>query len=609
MRALGWLATTPAVWLYGVLAAVLGRSNLAIAVLAGAMRSADFPILGGTPGVLELGALCLLAVWIEIAAIRVLATPHESPTSPILFATTHLLKVLGFYIAMGITTMLIATAVVFSLTWLFSTVAGAVVSFLTVGLSSVLALALMSLSLLLPVWTLTPLGLRASVLAEGGVWESVLASISLFEESFGLTAAGLFISLVLDLSLFGAGMALNARDLSAPALLGIVAEWPGSNTVTGVLLLGLSALGAMFKLTLWTSIYLDASRRAAAAGEISIGASGSQVSARRWLTATAALARRAVHALRIAPSLLLFAALIAFTGMPGPADLLTIYRLIPTQDRSPNLDVFYAVVPNGGLVLLVLFPFGLVATTLFSAALIAATSTALRTGRADLGNAIGLAVERWWQLILAKGLVLFYMAVMAGLAMVGGLFALAIIVQMAPGLDRLGDIWTSLTAALGVSAAMLCMPFAARAVMLDNVSFRGASERTLDVIFERPLLVLIVFALSFGLDVAKGPLASLAGLLTNGWSLLLAVIFGRSLAQPIGWGTLGASVALLAVAALSVALKALMWTGLYLHAAEGADHQPDPEEQVAPGEAPPPAAMNSSLPASPARKPRSRSRS
>ena len=48
VRALGWLARSPAIWLYGLLAALLGWANLPVAILAAATRSAAFP-LGGVP--------------------------------------------------------------------------------------------------------------------------------------------------------------------------------------------------------------------------------------------------------------------------------------------------------------------------------------------------------------------------------------------------------------------------------------------------------------------------------------------------------------------------------------------------------------------------------
>ena len=124
---------------------------------------------------------------------------------------------------------------------------------------------------------------------------------------------------------------------------------------------------------------------------------------------------------------------------------------------------------------------------------------------------------------------------------------------------------------LAALAGIVLLPFVARAVLLDGLSGGAAVSRAFDVMTERPLPALLVFALTLGLDVLKGPLGSLAGLLTNGWALLLALVVGGRLEPPIGSGTLSASAALLGVATLVVAFKALLWTALYQHAAAGAD--------------------------------------
>ena len=371
-----------------------------------------------------------------MAAIRALS-PAARPSEPATLAAVRRLPgVAGFYVAMGLTAMLVAIAVVFSLTWLFSTVAGVLVTFLTLGLSSVLAFALMSLSLLLPVWALTPLGLRAVVLLKSGAWEGVLAAFVLFEERAALSIAGLLTALALDLALFGAGVVLNARDISLPGLFGIVAEWPGSNIGAGVVLLILGGLAAMFKLALWSAIYAEVAPAALREMGGASESSRSRVSPRRWLSATVALARRSLAALVRAPALLVVAGLIVCIGVPGPADLLTLYRLIPTRFQSANLAVAQALVSDAGLLLLLAFPLGVIAETFLSAVLIIASTGALSARSNGLGMALGRTLESWWRLIVAKIVLFVYVGLTGGIVMVGGLFALAGLVVVAPGWTR-----------------------------------------------------------------------------------------------------------------------------------------------------------------------------
>ncbi len=61
-RTLRWMISTPLVWLYGLLAAVLGWSNLSVTLISTAMRAPDEMIGRGAAGAGLLAAFLLVAL-------------------------------------------------------------------------------------------------------------------------------------------------------------------------------------------------------------------------------------------------------------------------------------------------------------------------------------------------------------------------------------------------------------------------------------------------------------------------------------------------------------------------------------------------------------------
>jgi hypothetical protein len=153
------------------------------------------------------------------------------------------------------------------------------------------------------------------------------------------------------------------------------------------------------------------------------------------------------------------------------------------------------------------------------------------------------------------------------IVIVGFLFAVAFIVQYLPGLDPLAEAFDQGIVTLGVLTWIILIPFVARAVMLEGKKGTDAASRAFDVALSRPMATGLLFLVTIALDLLKGPLASLVGLITNGWGVLMALIYNRHLEQPLTGRTVAASGGLYAAAIVILAFKAALWTTYYREAA------------------------------------------
>ena len=147
------------------------------------------------------------------------------------------------------------------------------------------------------------------------------------------------------------------------------------------------------------------------------------------------------------------------------------------------------------------------------------------------------------------------------------MFAVAFIVQFLPGLDPLAELFDQGVFTLGVCTWVILIPFVARAVVLEGKKGRAAVSRAFDVACARPVMTLLLFLATVSLDLLKGPLASFVGLITNGWGVLMALIYNRRLEQPLAGRMVAASGALYAAATLTIAFKAALWTAYYRESA------------------------------------------
>jgi hypothetical protein len=211
-----------------------------------------------------------------------------------------------------------------------------------------------------------------------------------------------------------------------------------------------------------------------------------------------------------------------------------------------------------------------------SAALILVTDLATEGAPIELLDILAMAMRKVLPVLgalLALGLA---MLIGGGIVLVVILFSMALLVQVAPGLDAVANAIETIIAVMVLLIGAMLIPFVTRAAVLDHTSPRDSLERAADVAFSnRPGVMFILFLLASGLDVLKGPLASLAGLITNGWTDVLAIVFAGKVDPPLSLTSVVASLLLFILATVIVAFKSTLWTKFYRSRAikeEGAEY-------------------------------------
>jgi len=587
------LARSPAVWLFGLAIAFLGWTNLPVTIVADAVISPANPVNRGALGLGLVVVLAIAAFVLEVALVRTMvATDGGGPLASLASSVAQVGRIAGFFITSMAAAILIAFIISSPLWWLLWTWLGLFIDMITLGFAWYVIFVLTSLALVLPFWLMVPLALRAIAIGKRGAAEALMDAVTLLPERFRLALFAFASWLLLDLAILGLGWQLGARDLSLPALLGVVTEWTGTSVLAGVLMLVLTAAAAAFLAALWTAVY-----RALAAplgldrpgtAELTPDADETRREA-LWLLPQFG---RAASVLRRAPVLLLLAAVIAFFGTPTSADLVTYLNLAPGPQQPANQDVSGYLRDNLSLSttqyagMYVLF---FVISLVFSAGLAVATAGPLSGQPAHIGEALRRGAARLVRVLLAE--IVWFAAV--GLIGVTLLFTvllgLALIVQVAPGLDPLTEAVQWPVALLTLFAATGLAPFVARAVLLDNTPALRAFRRAFAAFNSRPAPLVAVFLFTFALDLLHGPIATLAGLTTSGWLSFAALLFRNNLDQPLGSGTLVGGIILFLVSIVVIAFKAGLWTQLYLQTAPALTPQ-----EVAGPEAEPPASHSSS---------------
>lgn len=575
-RGIQQASSTPGAWILGLVLAFIGWNSLPLAITSTLTRSSDSPIGRGVLGILILIGFIFIALIIEVALTRVLAANDSSLAEALQYGVRRFVTLAGLVVAIIITTVIFDLVVALPLYSFFGTAAGVILGLilpLVISLSVILFSALSGLALVLPVLACLPLSLRGIALRDSGASRSVMDSLEIIENRFGAIVLTIVISLALDVVLFAIGIAIHARDVSLLSLLGVISEWDGASVPMGVVLIIVGAATSAFKVALWTSVYQSSSSTLEKSGPTVDEQAAFTDATRRSLTMAFAYIRSALKTAVGSSHVLLLAAVIAFAGALGPVDLLVIYHLFPSPDITANLAVTSNVLSS--TVLFIWVPLAIIISAYCSTALILATDRANEGTPIDLMDILALALRKLLPVLGALLMLGIAMLVGGGFVLVAVLFSMALLVQAAPGLDAVATAVETIIAVLVLLAGAMLIPFVTRAAVLDDTPPRDALERASDVAFmHRPGVMILLFLLASGLDVLKGPLASLVGLVTNGWTDVLAIVFAGKVDPPLTLAAVGASLLLFILATLIVAFKATLWTRFYRNRtfnAKGAD--------------------------------------
>jgi hypothetical protein len=565
------MARRPALWILGAVISALGWCDLPMALLSGITHSSANPVGGGVRGVLRLAAIAVIALIIEVAMARAINEVDEEIFVSLGYGATRAGAISGYMLLMVLLALIITLAVGVPLFGMFGTGISALLALifpLAVNLSVIAFSFAAALALVLPALVLAPIGLRALRSRKVGPLGALLYSLNLAGERPGLATLCTLTCLTLDVLIWVIGSTLHARDLSATSLLGITTLWNGTSAAKGGAMLALGAMVATFEVALWTvfcrqvevSLKVDPTEGATAASGAAL--------ARRSLVTAAVQSRHAIRTIMAAPGLLVVAAGIGFIGMPSPADLVSMYNLLPKSDRVNTIQNLYFAAPfmqGPKKILLVLGAF--VVSMMLSAILIAATGQATRGQVIDWRGAIRSGTGRMISILFALAVSLATIGLIGCIVIVGFLFAIAFIVSFLPGLDPLAESFNQGIVTLGILSWIILVPFVARAVILEGKKGTDAASRAFDVAISRPMATLLLFLVTIALDLLKGPLASFVGLITNGWGVLMALIYNRHLEQPLAGRTVMASGALYIAAIAIIAFKAALWTDYYRNVA------------------------------------------
>jgi hypothetical protein len=408
-----------------------------------------------------------------------------------------------------------------------------------------------------------PLGIRFFAISEGKS-KSVFGGMVVFSESMGRSFLCVLLCLLLDIAVFLLGTKLDISEITLTSKFGIVSEWIGDNQKGGFIVLIIASIATMFKFSMWTVLYQDVIQIV----EKNYGSDLASLKAESHILRHSFVLvlnhiRESIKLMLSSPKLLILAAIIALIGMPGPVNILTLYNLFPAPQQSANEIVYSSAWPLKGGLFFIIAIIALVIVGVLNIALIFAAFQKIQHKQVKLIESIGVGFRKFWKIMIAGIKWFIISGFIGGIIIVIVLFSMAFIVQYVPGIDSLANGLEWIIIVLVAVATVVVTPFIARAILIDKETAGSAFSLAAEVAWKNPVAVLLVFLITFSLDLIKGPLASLFGYITMGWLDITAIFRFRTINPPIEMKNVIGSIALYFISMLIFIFQAYIWTILY----------------------------------------------